>query len=944
MSKVSKIGKTASIVMMGYMISGCKGSPSGDSGGGDGKYAIQYPKEQQVFVGADAQFAMLVTDSAINIKAAKQRSYSIAFGNNPNVMIHGSCNNIPMGTPCKVFMSLKSGAAKTEKLDFEAVLSDGIKQKGETILERSNLIVDIANGNNTINGVVLSAQKKNTITVTNSSKENAYISKPMLVDNSNHEEQGVTVSQSTCDSVLAPSEQCHFVVTASKSLHDLWLKLDLADEPILSNVSFSDVVVSGNVVTEIPANSAEGSSYPFGYMFTNTSTQLPATEVNFSSSFSSNEFSVTSDTCSSIKTLAAGGSCVILGHFKPQTEGDKTMSLSFSYDDGAKVSYTKTSTTSKLAIIDQADYEIPANSAVGVIYPFMYTFTNTSKTLTATDVKLTTHLSPADDFSVTENSCANSTNLPAGQSCSISGEFIPSSEGDKKQMAMILSYNDGSEIRITRNSSTSKLVITKSADQEIPANSTEGVSYPFKYTFTNPNKTLTATGVHINSDFTPVDEFQITSDSCNNATGQLLPSSQCVISGNFTPKVEGNDKTINITFNYNEGVPIVINKQSKVSKVIVKETKNTIIPENTVNKGVYSFKYTFTNTNSNLPATGVEVVSSFMPSSEFSITGNSCNSNTTLAAGESCDIAGQFTPQINGAKLMTINFSYNEGSTIHIKSASTTTDVEVTADKVTGLPAVSNKNGSYNFDYQFTNKSQTTAITGVSITSTSTPASDFKIITNTCQGINSLAAGKSCEVSGTFAPTTQGDKTIALSLSYDGGTVSVNDASFVILATTPINTGPNTPNEHGYPWPASRFEPAKGSNDNLCDDALDDTLTGLMWAKDGAAAGLKNWSDAKTYAAGLSLCGYHDWRLPTINELATLVNYSAIDSPADWLNANGFTDVNKSNTINLWSSTGNSFMGGSPHKWSMSMIGGSTSISFQEHNLGVLPVRGPVDS
>jgi hypothetical protein len=55
-----------------------------------------------------------------------------------------------------------------------------------------------------------------------------------------------------------------------------------------------------------------------------------------------------------------------------------------------------------------------------------------------------------------------------------------------------------------------------------------------------------------------------------------------------------------------------------------------------------------------------------------------------------------------------------------------------------------------------------------------------------------------------------------------------------------------------------------------------DTRTGLVWqqADDGVA---RTWADAGPYCENLVLGGYGDWRLPRIDELETLVDYSRYD-------------------------------------------------------------------
>ena len=109
-------------------------------------------------------------------------------------------------------------------------------------------------------------------------------------------------------------------------------------------------------------------------------------------------------------------------------------------------------------------------------------------------------------------------------------------------------------------------------------------------------------------------------------------------------------------------------------------------------------------------------------------------------------------------------------------------------------------------------------------------------------------------------------------------------AGAVIQNTHPGGTGPGQ-------WPAPRFDAAKKADSSTCNDAEYDKLSGLMWAKDGGVSGQKSWDDAKIYANTLSLCGYNDWRLPTVKELASLVNFSDTTSPAHWLNTNGFNNI-----------------------------------------------------
>jgi len=139
----------------------------------------------------------------------------------------------------------------------------------------------------------------------------------------------------------------------------------------------------------------------------------------------------------------------------------------------------------------------------------------------------------------------------------------------------------------------------------------------------------------------------------------------------------------------------------------------------------------------------------------------------------------------------------------------------------------------------------------------------------------------------------------------------------------------------GVEWPAQRF------TDNG-DGTVTDSLTGLMWLKDGGCMKAK-WESALGAVAGLNnhqgqnnCAGYNgnysDWRLPTVNELKSLVTYGAPDS-AQWLNAEGF--VNMKSTY-YWSAT--SYLGTATKVWMITLNNGVEKIGSS--NTGyILPVR-----
>jgi hypothetical protein len=64
------------------------------------------------------------------------------------------------------------------------------------------------------------------------------------------------------------------------------------------------------------------------------------------------------------------------------------------------------------------------------------------------------------------------------------------------------------------------------------------------------------------------------------------------------------------------------------------------------------------------------------------------------------------------------------------------------------------------------------------------------------------------------------------------------------------------------------------------DGTITDNKTGLLWQKSGSDREM-NWEDAHVYASMCEDGGYSDWRLPTIEELFSIVDFTRYDPAID---------------------------------------------------------------
>ncbi|MBI5591177.1 MAG: DUF1566 domain-containing protein [Deltaproteobacteria bacterium] len=124
-----------------------------------------------------------------------------------------------------------------------------------------------------------------------------------------------------------------------------------------------------------------------------------------------------------------------------------------------------------------------------------------------------------------------------------------------------------------------------------------------------------------------------------------------------------------------------------------------------------------------------------------------------------------------------------------------------------------------------------------------------------------------------------------------------------------------------------------GSSNNYTDNGdgtVTDTSTGLVWQQ--ATANSRSWEEALSYCATLNLGNNTDWRLPTIRELRSLVDYNRYN-PA--INMVYFTGTLSSY---YWTSTTDAYS--KYGAWSIGLYNGDDSKDFKDDSHNVRAVRG----
>ena len=171
--------------------------------------------------------------------------------------------------------------------------------------------------------------------------------------------------------------------------------------------------------------------------------------------------------------------------------------------------------------------------------------------------------------------------------------------------------------------------------------------------------------------------------------------------------------------------------------------------------------------------------------------------------------------------------------------------------------------------------------------------------------------------------------------------------------TNDVTTGEDGDLQMGVTWPVPRFtanvdNDGDGNCDNIgigetCDGTVTDNLTGLIWLRNAGCMGSREWSDAistcNTLSHGdcsntlLDSSSPGDWRLPNVNELASLIDRS-IYNPA--LSPGYPFDNVQSNYY--WSSTSYAYV---QYAWGVNFHSGSVSYPDKSDDISyVWCVRG----
>lgn len=477
-----------------------------------------------------------------------------------------------------------------------------------------------------------------------------------------------------------------------------------------------------------------------------------------------------------VQTLNPGGACSVRVNFTPTAAGARTglVTLADSTLAGAHsftVAGTGLTRTSTLSInppsVSFADTGVGATSVA-----FTIQVTNTSDA----PVNIT-RVFPTGDFRVNSTGCV--TNLRAATTCNISVQFVPTAIGPRTGSIILEDSATGSPQSV----SLSGTGLTTAAAAILSPDSfdfgTQAVST------TTPNSdTVTLTNIgnvpfdasNVSFTGTNAGDFQFSSQGCSCVI--VLPGRTCGVQVTFTPTSTG-ARNANLTFTNAAGTQTAALTGTGVAETLALGFTPAALTFQTQQKGISSPSQTLWLRNTGSAAITVSKIVS--GSSDYQVGG--CV-GSPIPPGTSCALSVTFTPTLTGADNSTLTITSNATGSPQTVSLTGSGASSLAAMQLfpAGL-AYNNQVVSTGSPNQFVSVQNTTGstVTGISITSSGSNASDFTVSSNNCGA--TLTSGNSCSFQVAFKPAAVGARTASITITDSAGTQTVSLAGFAVASS-----------------------------------------------------------------------------------------------------------------------------------------------------------------
>ncbi|HVU51293.1 MAG TPA: choice-of-anchor D domain-containing protein, partial [Polyangia bacterium] len=618
----------------------------------------------------------------------------------------------------------------------------------------------------------------------------------------------------TCGATLAPGTSCTFAVTfAPTTAGAATDKVQLGYDDGAASQTAS-VGVTGTGAPPAVLSISDGPTFDFQtravgstteHTFTVTlsggvdATGLTPGGLATGFAFKGDAYPGTGGTCAGALTLAAA-SCTVVVTFSPKSAGPFSGALSVGYQDGVTSQAASRplagagAAPALLSISDGPTFDFQTQ-ATGSTTTHGFTVTNTGGIEAAgiTPAALAAPFAfPGTGYPGTLGTCG--TTLAPGASCAVVVSFTPTSVG-APSATLRLAYDDGLA------SGTASVGLSGTGAAPALLSISDGPTFDFQtratgssighvFTVTNAGgvaaTAITPTGPAAPFGYKGAVPFPGSNGSCGVS---LAPGASCTFTVTFAPASTGMSAS-GIQLGYDDGATgqsasIGLAGVGAGPAVLTISDGPTYDYQKHATGSTTTHTFTVTNTGgvdaASLAPAALAGPFAFAGNAGYPGTGGSCSGS--LAAGATCTIVVAFAPTTGGLSPATLSLSYDDGAAPQAASRA----LQGTGAAPALLAIADGPTFDFGIDANGSTHGHTFTVTnggGVDATSLAgsfigAPFSYAGLIypgTNGTCGA-SLAAGATCTVVVSFAPTVSGLAAATLALTYDDGAAAGRSAS-----------------------------------------------------------------------------------------------------------------------------------------------------------------------
>lgn len=549
------------------------------------------------------------------------------------------------------------------------------------------------------------------------------------------------------------------------------------------NVQFSPTAMNfGSVNTG-------SASTPVTVTLTNTGNQaLTISSVTINQSVGTpSDFAFTatsgSNTCSTIGSLAANGTCTITVTFTPATLGSITGEVDVADDAPGSPQIIPMSGTGTAPGVsfNPTSLTFPSTSVGGAPSAAQtVTLTNTGTSSLSIFSITTTGANPGDFqiLSSPQTTCPSSGSLPASSSCIIAVDFAPTAPNSRFASVSVTDNAAGSPQTVALSGTGTQPVATLSSNS-MPFGSVNvsTTSAPSTVTLTNTgNQSLTISSVKINPSVGTPGDFALSGSNTCSTVGSLTPApasgSSCTISVTFTPTAQ-----VSVT-----GEVDITDNASPTTQTISLSGTGTApgvsLTPSSLNLGSEDIGSTSTAQNATLKNTGSgpltinSITFTGANPGDFGETNNCPLSPQQLTSQNSCIISVTFSPSAKGARSASLSVSdTGPGSPQKVTLSGTGTQPVVAFNPSSGISFPSTIVGTASGTRPLTVTNTGDGPLDISsITFMGTNPGDFSETDNCAGPANEVAPQKSCTINVNFTPTAAGARAATLIVNDNAAT------------------------------------------------------------------------------------------------------------------------------------------------------------------------------